>query len=93
MPNKLAPCFIAKYVRPYEILHKLHPNVYTLKLLIHFVAHLTFHVLKFKLFLHDEQRLDWKQRMQSKIDAIKHRLVAKINGIFYARLTCLRLKE
>jgi hypothetical protein len=60
MPNRLAPCFIAKYARPYEILHKLHPNMYTLKLLANFVAHLTFHVAKLKLFLCDEQRLNQK---------------------------------
>jgi hypothetical protein len=29
MPEGLAPCFIAKYVRPCEILHKPHFNVYT----------------------------------------------------------------
>jgi len=63
MPNRLAPCFIANYTGLYEILHKPHPNMYTLKLLANFVAHLTFHVSKLKLFLHDEQRLDQKQRV------------------------------
>jgi hypothetical protein len=56
MPNGLAPRFIAKYARPYEILRKLHINVYTLKLPIIFVTHLTFHVSKLKLFVCDEQR-------------------------------------
>jgi hypothetical protein len=56
MPNRLAPNFIAKYAKPYEILHKLHPDVYTLNLLTNFVAHPTFHILKLKVFLHDEQR-------------------------------------
>jgi len=51
MPNGLAPHFIAKYVGPYEILHKPHLNVYTLKLSINFVAHLTFHVSKFKFMI------------------------------------------
>jgi hypothetical protein len=56
MPNGLAPRFIAKNARPYEILHKSHINMYTLKLPLNFVAHMTFHVLKLKLFLCDEQR-------------------------------------
>jgi hypothetical protein len=54
MPDKLAPHFIAKYVGPYEILHKSHFDIYTLKLLINFVAHLTFHISKMKLFMCDE---------------------------------------
>jgi hypothetical protein len=61
MPNGLAPCFIAKYVRPYEILHKQHLDIY--KLLTKFVSHPTFHILKLKLFLHDEQRLEQKQKV------------------------------
>jgi hypothetical protein len=81
MPNGLAPCFIAKYAGPYEILHKAHLDVYTLKLLAIFVAYLTFHVLKLKLFLRDEQRLDQKQRMRLKVDAIEHMLVIKIKSI------------
>jgi hypothetical protein len=44
MFDGLAPCFIAKYVGPYEILHKSHPDMYTLKLLTNFLAHSTFHV-------------------------------------------------
>jgi hypothetical protein len=51
MPDGLAPHFIVKYVRPYEILHKPHPKMYTLKLPTNFVAHPTFHVSKLKLFL------------------------------------------
>jgi hypothetical protein len=54
MPDGFAPCFIAKCATPYEILHKSHFDVYTLKLLVKFVAHPTFHVSKFKLFLCDE---------------------------------------
>jgi hypothetical protein len=54
----LAPHFIAKYTRFYGILHKSHFNVYILKLSIIFVAHLTFHVPKLKLFLYDEERVD-----------------------------------
>jgi len=40
---------------------KPHPKMYTLKLLINCVAHLTFHVSKLKLSLHDEQRPYQKQ--------------------------------
>lgn len=46
MPDRLAPFFIAKYEGPYEILHKPHLDVCTLKLSTNFVAHLTFHVSK-----------------------------------------------
>ncbi len=83
MLDGLAPRFITKYVRPYKIFHKLHPNMYTLKLLVNFVAHPTFHVSK----------LDRKQRVQPKGDAIEHRLAIKIKGIFHARQTHLRGKE
>jgi hypothetical protein len=44
MPDGLTLHFTTKCVGPYEILHKPHPNVYTLKLLINFVAHSTFHI-------------------------------------------------
>lgn len=73
MFDGLAPCFIAKYAGLYEILHKSHPDMYTLKLSIIIFAHLTFHVLKLKLFLHDEQKLVRKQREWLKVDAIEHR--------------------
>ncbi len=48
MFDGLTPGFIAKYVGFYEILHKPHPNMYTLKLPTNFVAHPTFHILKCK---------------------------------------------
>jgi hypothetical protein len=51
MPNGFAPCFIIKYAGPYEILHKSHLDVYTLKLPTNFVVHSIFHVLKLKSFL------------------------------------------
>jgi hypothetical protein len=63
MPDGLAPCFPTKYVGLYEIVAKLHFNVYTLKLLISFVAHMTFHVSKLKLFLRDEKRPYQKHKM------------------------------
>jgi hypothetical protein len=93
MPDGLTPCFIAKYVKLYENFHKLHPNMYTLKLLVNFVAHLTFHASKLKLFLCDEQRLDQKQRMRSKSDAIEHKFTIKIKGIFHPRQTHLKSKK
>jgi outer membrane phospholipase A len=82
MRNGLAPCFIAKYARFHEILHKLHPNVYTLKLPSNFVAHPTFHVSKLKLFLQDDQRPNQKQKVQLEMDVIKHMLATKIKSIF-----------
>jgi len=50
MPNELAPHFTFKYVKPYESLHKLHPNLYILKLLIDFVAHSTFSCFETNFF-------------------------------------------
>jgi hypothetical protein len=49
--------------------------MYTLELLINFVAHPTFHVSKLKLFIYDEQRPNQNQKVQSKIDAIERRFV------------------
>jgi len=63
MFNGLAPSFIVKHIRFYDILNKLHLDVCTLKLPSNFVAHPTFHVLKLKLFLCDEQRPNQKQRV------------------------------
>jgi hypothetical protein len=60
MFDGLIPHFIVMYARPYEILDKPHFNLYTLKLQINFLAHPTFHVLKLKLFLFDEQRPNQK---------------------------------
>jgi hypothetical protein len=50
MHDGLSPCFIAKYVGLYEIVAKLYFDMYTLKLPTSFMAHMTFHVLKSKLF-------------------------------------------
>lgn len=52
------PCFVVKYTGPYETVVKPHLNVYILKWLTNFVAHLIFHVSKLKLFLRDEKGLD-----------------------------------
>jgi hypothetical protein len=68
MLDGLALHFIAKYAGPYEILHKSHSNVYTLKLSIDFVAYPTFHISIF--FVCDEQRPDQKQRMWLEVDDI-----------------------
>jgi len=85
MPNGFAPCFIIKFVGPYEILHKSHLDMYTLKLPTNFVVHLIFHVLKLKLFLWNDQKPNRKQKVWSEVDAIEHRLAAKIEGILHAR--------
>jgi hypothetical protein len=71
MPNGLASHFIAKYVGPYEILHKPHLDMYTLKLQSNFLAHPTLHILKLKLFLHYDQWQDWKQKVRLEVDAIE----------------------
>jgi hypothetical protein len=63
MFDGLAPHFIAKYARHYEILYKPHFNMYTLKLLANFVAHPIFHISKLKLFLHNKQKPNQKQKM------------------------------
>jgi hypothetical protein len=93
MFDRFTPHFIVKYVGPYEIFHKLHLNVYTLKLPNNFVAHPTFHVLKFKLFLWDNQRPDQKRKVELKVDAIGHKLAIEIKNIFCVRQTHLRGKE
>jgi hypothetical protein len=93
MPDGLTPCFIAKYARPYETLHKPHYNVYTLKLSTNFVTHPTFHVSKLKLFLSDDQKPNQKQKVRLKVDAIEHRLIVEIKGILCAKQTCLKGKE
>jgi hypothetical protein len=56
MLEKLTLRFIAKYVESYEIVAKLHLDAYMSKLLTSFMAHLTFHVLKLKLFFQDERK-------------------------------------
>ncbi len=82
MFNGLAPHFIAKYARHYEILHKRHPDVYTLKLLANFVAHPTFHVLKLKLFLCDEQKSNQKQKCNQKLMPLNIGLLLKSKACF-----------
>jgi hypothetical protein len=56
--------------------------MYTLKLTINFVAHLTFHVLKLKLFMCDDQKLNRKQKVWVDVNAIEHRFAVKINAYF-----------
>jgi hypothetical protein len=51
MHDGMVPHFLTTYAKLYEILHKLHLNVYILKIPTNFVAHPTFHVLTLKLFL------------------------------------------
>jgi hypothetical protein len=57
------------------------------------VAHPTFRISKLKLFLHDDQKPDWKQILQLEVDAIEHMLTTKIEGILCARQTRLQSKE
>jgi len=52
--------FVPKYVSPYKIIRKPHPNVYTLQLLTTLVAHSNFHVSKLKLVHEDKKRKDQK---------------------------------
>jgi hypothetical protein len=54
LPNK----FVPKYVGPFKIIHKPHPNVYILQLSTTLVAHLTFHVSKLKLVHENKKRKD-----------------------------------
>jgi hypothetical protein len=93
MLDGLAPLFTTKYVGLYKILHEPHPDVYTLKLFINFLAHLTFHISELKLFLHDEHRLNQKQKVLLVVDAIEHKFVIEIKGIFRGKQTCFRNKE
>jgi len=84
MLEKLTPRFIAKYAGSYEIVAKLHLDGYMLKLLTSFMAHLTFHVSKLKLFLRNEKKPNWKQKMWLEIDVIEGRLVSEIYNIIQA---------
>jgi hypothetical protein len=93
MLDGLTPHFNTKYTRPYEILHKLHPNVYTMKLPSNFVSHLTFHILKLKSLLCDGHKLNWIQKVWLEVNAIEHKLAAEIKGIFCARQTHLKSKK
>jgi len=67
--------------------------MYTLKLPSNFVAHPTFNVSKFKLFISDDQKPNWKQKARPKVDAIEHMLVVEIEGTFRARQICVKRKE
>jgi hypothetical protein len=87
MPDGPALCFIVKYVRPYEILHKSNFDVYTLKLLTIFVAHLTFYISKLMLFLCDDQWPNKKQKLWLYLDVIKHMLAIKIESILCVKQT------
>ncbi len=93
MFDRLTPHFIVMYAKLFENLHKPHFDLYSLKLQINFVAHPTFQVSKFKLFLFDEQRPNLKQSVQLEVSAIEHRLVVKIRNILCIRHTHFRGKE
>ncbi len=68
-------------MEPYEIVAKLHLNVYKLKLLTSFMAHLVLHVSKLKVFFWDEKKLNPKQKMWLEINAIDDRLVSEVYNI------------
>jgi hypothetical protein len=38
-----------------------------------------------ELFLQDNQKPDWKQKVKLEVDAIKHKLAVEIKNIFYAK--------
>jgi len=91
MPIGPALCFIVKYAKPYETLHKSNFDVYTLKLLTNFVAHLTFYIFKLKLFLCDDQWQNRKQKVWVYVDAIEHMLAVKIKSLMkqeWDNVTC-----
>jgi hypothetical protein len=58
MPKTLVNKFVPKYVSPYKIIHKTHPDVYILQLPMMLVAHLTFHMSKLKPIHEDKKRKD-----------------------------------
>jgi len=91
MLDGLASQFIAKYVGPYEIVVKPHPNVYMLKLptsLWH-----THGVFMFQSWsVRDEKRPNLKQKMWLEITVIKHMLVNEIENIIQAKEMCLVMK-
>jgi hypothetical protein len=62
MLDGMAARFTITYVERYEILHKLHFNVYILKFLTNFVAFPTFHVLTLKLIM-----VITKTRLEAKV--------------------------
>ncbi len=57
------------------------------------MAHPTFYVSKLKLFLTDDQKLNQKQKVRLKVDAIEHMLVVEIKSILHVKQTCLKCKE
>ncbi len=76
MPNGLAPCFPTKYVGLYEVVAKFHFDVYTLKFLTSFVAHMIFCVSKLKLFFRERDhtksiRCDRKLMLSNKGSLMK----------------------
>jgi hypothetical protein len=81
MVEKLTPRFITKYAESYVIVAKLHLNVYELKLPTSFMAHLTFHVSKLKVFFWNEKKPNLKQKMWLEINAIEDRLVNEVYNI------------
>jgi hypothetical protein len=83
----LANKFVPKYVGPYTIIHKPHPNVYTFQLPMTLVAHSTFHVSKLKPIHEDKKRKDQKQAYHPRFDLIGHKFAREVECILAARQT------
>jgi hypothetical protein len=76
----LANRFVPKYVSPYKIIRKPHPDVYTLQLPTTLVAHSTFHVSKLKLVHEDKKRKDQKQAYHPRFNLMSINLQGKWNA-------------
>jgi hypothetical protein len=87
MPKTLAARFVPKYVVPYKITNKPHPNVYTFLLPTTFVVHLMFHVFELKLFKMDNKRPVRKHEYHKRFNLMEHQLMAEIKCILGAKQT------
>jgi hypothetical protein len=87
MPKALATLFIPKYARLYKIMHKPHPDLYTLLLLTTFMAHPMFHASKLKLFKVNNKKAKRKQEYHKGFNLMEHQLAAKINCILGTKQT------
>ncbi len=71
MPEALAAHFIPKYVGPYKVTHKPHPDVCML-LATTFVAHPTFHVSRLRSFKANDKRPKRKQKYHQRFNLMDH---------------------
>jgi hypothetical protein len=84
MPETLVVHFIPKYAGLYRIMHKPHPDLYTL-LTTTFMAHPTFHVSKLKSFKVDDKRLERKLEYHKGFNLMEHQLTVEIECILGAK--------